>query len=133
MQSDNLEHELERISQGRHHDPFSVLGKHREQDIDLIRVFLPQADNVTIAEGDIRLERIPDTDIFEWRGTPGTVPDRYHLVWSDADQHEHTAHDPYSFPPQLSATSAAPFSDRRSSRGMRCSLCAVHSATRSPL
>jgi len=102
MQSSNLEHELVRIAQARHHDPFSVLGKHREQDLDLVRVFLPQADNVKIAEGDLRMERIPDTDIFEWRGTRGTVPDRYHLVWSDAGQHEHIAHDPYSFPAQLS-------------------------------
>ena len=101
MQSNNLEHELERIAQARHHDPFSVLGKHRDQDIDLVRVFMPQADEVTIAEGNVRLDRIPDTDMFEWRGTPGTVPDHYHLVWNDAEQHEHIAHDPYSFPPQL--------------------------------
>jgi len=101
MQSDNLEHELERIAQARHHDPFSVLGKHRDQELDLVRVFMPQADDVTIVEGSIRLGRIPGTDMFEWRGTPGTVPDHYHLVWNDAAQHEHIAHDPYSFPPQL--------------------------------
>jgi 1,4-alpha-glucan branching enzyme len=102
MKSHIVEHELERISQARHHDPFSVLGKHREQDLDLIRVYLPQADEVTIAEGNVHLERIPNTDLFEWRGTPGTVPDRYHLVWIDSAQHEHVAHDPYSFPQQLS-------------------------------
>jgi 1,4-alpha-glucan branching enzyme len=113
MQSGNLEHELERLAQARHHDPFSVLGKHREQDFDLVRVFLPQADAVTIAEGNVRLERIPDTDLFEWRGTPGTVPDRYHLVWSDAAQHEHITHDPYSFPPQLSDFDLHLFSEGR--------------------
>jgi len=101
MQSNNLEHEFERIAQARHHDPFSVLGKHRDQELDLVRVFMPQADNVTIAEGNLRLERIPDTDMFEWRGMPGTVPDHYHLVWNDAARHEHIAHDPYSFSPQL--------------------------------
>jgi 1,4-alpha-glucan branching enzyme len=101
MHSSNLENELERIAQARHHDPFSVLGKHRDQDLELVRVFLPQANDVMIAEGNVRLERIPDSDLFEWRGTPGTVPDHYHLVWRDAEQHEHIAHDPYSFPPQL--------------------------------
>ena len=85
MHSNNLTHELERIAQARHHDPFSVLGKHREEDLDLVRAYLPQADEVTIAEGNVPLERIPDTDLFEWRGTPGTVPDRYHLVWRDAE------------------------------------------------
>ena len=101
MHSNNLAHELERIAQARHHDPFSVLGKHREQGFDLVRAYLPQADEVTIAEGNVRLERIPDTDLFEWRGAAGTVPDRYHLVWRDAAHHEHITHDPYSFPPQL--------------------------------
>jgi len=101
MHSNSLEHEFERIAQARHHDPFSVLGKHRDNDLDLVRVFMPQADEITIAEGNVRLERIPDTDLFEWRGTPGTVPDHYHLVWNDAAQHEHIAHDPYSFSPQI--------------------------------
>ncbi|MGB5426368.1 MAG: 1,4-alpha-glucan branching protein GlgB [Gammaproteobacteria bacterium] len=101
MESNTLQHEFERISQARHHDPFSVLGKHRDQGLDLVRVFMPQVDEVKIAEGNVRLERIPDTDLFEWRGTPGTVPDHYHLVWNDAAQHEHIAHDPYSFLPQI--------------------------------
>ena len=113
MESNTLEHELERIVQARHHDPFSVLGKHRDQDLDLVRVFMPQADEVTIAEGNLRLERIPDTDLFEWRGTPGTVPDNYHLVWNDAAHHEHIAHDPYSFPPQLSDFDLHLFSEGR--------------------
>ena len=101
MQTMNLGHELERIIQARHHDPFSVLGKHRDNGLDLVRVFMPQAGEVSIAEGNIRLQRIPDTDLFEWRGTPGSIPDHYHLVWSDAAQHEHIAHDPYCFAPQL--------------------------------
>ena len=54
-----------------------------------------------IAEGNIPLERISGTDLFEWRGNPGTVPDHYRLTWREAG-YEHIAHDPYSFPPQLS-------------------------------
>jgi 1,4-alpha-glucan branching enzyme len=101
MSSANLQQDFERIVGARHHDPFSVLGKHREDGQDLVRAFLPDADEVSITEGNIRLERISGTDLFEWRGRPGTVPDRYHLTWRDAGR-EHIAHDPYSFPPQLS-------------------------------
>ena len=126
MQSNNLEHELERIAQARHHDPFSVLGKHRDQDIDLVRVFMPQADEVTIAEGNVRLDRIPETDMFEWRGTPGTVPDHYHLVWNDAAQHEHIAHDPYSFPPQLTDFDLHLFSEGRHRHAYRVLGSHVH-------
>jgi len=126
MQSNNLERELERIAQACHHDPFSVLGKHRDKDLDLVRVFMPQADEVTIAEGNVRLERIPETDLFEWRGTPGTVPDHYHLVWNDALQHEHIAHDPYSFPPQLPDFDLHLFSEGRHRHAYRILGAHVH-------
>jgi 1,4-alpha-glucan branching enzyme len=56
---------------------------------------------VAIAEGNLPLERIPDTDLFEWRGASGTLPDHYRLIWRDSSHREHIAHDPYSFPPQL--------------------------------
>jgi 1,4-alpha-glucan branching enzyme len=102
MHSDTREQELERIINVRHHDPFSVLGKHCEHNHDVVRVHLPHADQVTIAECNVHLNRIPETDLFEWRGEPGTVPDRYRLIWLDSEHHEHVAHDPYSFPPQLS-------------------------------
>lgn len=102
MQSETLGHGLERIAQARHHDPFSLLGKHHEDGCELVRVFLPEVDDVSIAEGNLHLQRIADTDLFEWRGAPGAVPDHYHLVWRDAANHEHITHDAYCFPPQLS-------------------------------
>ena len=126
MDSNTLKHELERIYQARHHDPFSVLGKHRDQGLDLVRVFMPQADEVTIAEGNVRLERIPDTDLFEWRGTPGTVPDHYHLVWNDAAQHEHISHDPYSFLPQIPDFDLHLFSEGRHRHAYRILGAHVH-------
>ncbi|MGB5340255.1 MAG: 1,4-alpha-glucan branching enzyme, partial [Gammaproteobacteria bacterium] len=132
MQSNKLTYDLERIAQARHHDPFSVLGKHREQDFDLVRTYLPQANEVTIAEGNVRLERIPDTDIFEWRGAPGTVPDRYHLVWRDAAHHEHIAHDPYSFPPQLPDFDLHLFSEGRHRHAYRILGSHVHAIDEVP-
>ncbi len=94
--------EFERITQARHHDPFSVLGRHLENEQELVRAYMPNADEVTIAEGNLPLQRVNDSDLFEWRGTPGTVPDHYRLLWRDGGHHEHIAHDPYSFPPQVS-------------------------------
>jgi len=126
MESNNLQDEFERIAMARHHDPFSVLGKHREQDIDLIRVFLPQAEEVRIAEGNVRLDRIPDTDLFEWRGPPGTVPDRYHLVWRDSLQYEHISLDPYSFPQQLPDFDLHLFSEGRHRHAYRLLGAHVH-------
>jgi 1,4-alpha-glucan branching enzyme len=101
MHSNLLQSELERITRACHHDPFSVLGKHVEDGEDLVRVFLPDVAEVVIAEGNLPLERIPHTDLFEWRGATGTVPDQYRLIWRDSSHREHIAHDPYSFPPQL--------------------------------
>jgi 1,4-alpha-glucan branching enzyme len=101
MSRQRLQSELERITRACHHDPFAVLGKHPDDDKELVRVFLPDVAEVTIAEGNLPLERIPDTDLFEWRGASGTVPDQYRLIWRDSSHREHIAHDPYSFPPQL--------------------------------
>jgi 1,4-alpha-glucan branching enzyme len=101
MQNAHLHSDFERIVQARHHDPFAVLGRHPEDGKDLIRAYLPGADEVIIAEGNLRLERIGDSDLFEWVGSEGTVPDRYRLIWRDDGHREHIAHDPYSFPPQL--------------------------------
>ena len=101
MHSNDSQTEFEQIAQARHHDPFNVLGKHSENGTDLVRAYLPNADQVSIAEGNLPLERIAGTDLFEWRGSAGTIPDRYHLVWREDGHRERMAHDPYSFPPQL--------------------------------
>ena len=102
MNGNYLDAELEKIVQARHHDPFEVLGKHADANQDLVRAYIPDASEVSIAEGELRLTRVADSQLFEWRGAPGAVPDRYRLIWRDTGHREHIAHDPYSFPPQLS-------------------------------
>jgi len=96
-----LDVELQRIAGGRHHDPFAVLGRHVQGDRVLVRAYIPYAEDVAIAEGEIVLGRVGDSDFFEWQGDSSTVPERYRLIWRDADHREHIAHDPYAFPPQL--------------------------------
>jgi 1,4-alpha-glucan branching enzyme len=97
-----LPSEIEKIIQARHHDPFSVLGKHLVGEVEVVRVLSPDAKQVKIIPGDLILERIPETVLFEWRGKPGKVPDRYQLKWEYENGDTYTAYDPYCFPPQLS-------------------------------
>ncbi len=54
------------VLEGRHHDPFDVLGIHRDGDGWEVRALLPgtaQAEVVT-ANGRLPMERLPETDFF---------------------------------------------------------------------
>lgn len=96
-----LEPELQRINEARHHDPFEVLGRRELDDRVLVRVFLPHAERVMIAEGELEMQRIENSDFFEWHGPAEQVPYHYRLIWHDDQNHEHIHHDPYCFPPLL--------------------------------
>jgi 1,4-alpha-glucan branching enzyme len=89
------------ILEARHHDPFQVLGKHRDGDQDVVRAFLPYCSEVRIEENGESLTRYANTDLFEWRGAAGSLPDHYQLAWTDKDGIEWVAYDPYCFAPQL--------------------------------
>jgi len=102
MAGSSLDAELQKIAEARHHDPFSVLGRHVHDDQVLVRAFMPRATDVMIAEGECQMERKAGTDLFEWTGAVDAVPEHYRLIWRDDGHREHIAHDPYSFPPQLS-------------------------------
>jgi len=99
--SPKLNSDLQRLIEARHHDPFALLGRHPQDDKLVVRVHLPYAKEVKIVEGDLPLQRIPNTDLFEWRGKPKQVPERYQLSWRDSDGNEYVAYDPYCFPPQI--------------------------------
>jgi len=96
----NLTPDLQQLIQGRHRDPFGVLGRHIRNGQALVRAYLPHAEAVTIAEGGHAMERVPGTGLFEWHGDPAQVPERYRLIWRDDAHREHIAHDPYCYPPQ---------------------------------
>jgi 1,4-alpha-glucan branching enzyme len=96
----NLTLDLQQLVQGRHRDPFGVLGRHVGDGRVLVRVYLPHAEAVTIAEGGHAMQRVPGTGIFEWHGDPAQVPERYRLIWRDDAHREHIAHDPYCYPAQ---------------------------------
>ena len=96
-----LSEAIQKIVDARHHDPFAVLGKHPDGDRDVVRVFIPRCTGVRILETGIPLQRIEGTDMFEWHGDRGQVPDRYQIAWIDTDGHNHDRWDPYCFVPQL--------------------------------
>jgi 1,4-alpha-glucan branching enzyme len=97
-----LNDDLIRIIEARHHDPFSVLGKHPVDDGVVVRAFIPYAIEVSIAETNAPMTRIAGTDLFEWRGPAKGLPDHHRLIWRDGDHHDHIAHDPYTYLPQIS-------------------------------
>lgn len=102
MATSHLDAELLKISEARHHDPFTVLGRQRDGDATLVRVYMPHAVEVSIADGDLRLERLDGSDFFEWRGNGARLPTHYKLSWRDDSNRAHVAHDPYCYPPQIS-------------------------------
>ncbi|WP_455201499.1 GlgB N-terminal domain-containing protein, partial [Kaarinaea lacus] len=66
-----LDRELSKIINATHHDPFSVLGKHNIDGTEIVRVFMPRATEVQLPDISANFQRIPDTDLFEWKGEPG--------------------------------------------------------------
>jgi 1,4-alpha-glucan branching enzyme len=100
--SSQLNDDLRKVIDARHHDPFAVLGRHPvEGGGIMVRAHLPYAIEVTIAEGERPMQRLPDTAIFEWYGAPDEVPERYRLIWRDDWHCEHISYDPYCFLPQV--------------------------------
>ena len=93
--------DIQRLIDARHHDPFSLLGKHNFTNSDLIRAFIPGAAWVRIAENGASMQRMANTDLFAWHGPANQVPDHYRLIWRDSHGAEHVAYDPYCFPPQI--------------------------------
>jgi 1,4-alpha-glucan branching enzyme len=103
MTHSQLNTDLQRIIEARHHDPFAVLGKHPiDSQRVVVRAFMPEAVEVTLAEGNLAMQQVPNSDFFEWKGDAESIPKRYRLIWRDSSHHEHIAYDPYCFSPQLS-------------------------------
>src|SRR5438128_7517830 len=62
------------VIEGRHSDPFHYLGPHLEDDVPVVRVFLPDAEDVAVIDERGRehdLERIHAAGLFEGRLADG--------------------------------------------------------------
>ncbi|WEX88555.1 1,4-alpha-glucan branching protein GlgB [Sinorhizobium garamanticum] len=89
---------LQALVEGRHGDPFSILGRHRYDDLNVVRTFLPGAVSVDVVESDTkraltRLEMIHDGGLFAG-AIGGAASYRLRIHWPDAVQE---TEDPYSF------------------------------------
>ena len=98
-----IPHEDRQILESRHHDPFTVLGRHSSTKGEQIKVFRPGAAQVAIqsASGLLSMERLHNSDLFGWQGK-ADIPEHYLLVWDDGLGNQYQGHDPYSFAPLLS-------------------------------
>jgi 1,4-alpha-glucan branching enzyme len=90
------------VIEGRHSDPFRYLGPHLDDDVPLVRVFLPDAEDVAVIdeqghESDLR--RIHDAGLFEGRLANGSRRYRVRVRYGDRQVE---IEDPYRFPPILS-------------------------------
>ncbi len=93
--------ELQKIIDGRQHDPFSVLGVHEVEGKREIRAFLPLAESVSIVPGDVQLQRLDGTDLFVADISEQSLPDHYQLKWDDKLGNQGITWDPYSFQPVI--------------------------------
>ncbi len=95
---------LERLQQGRHHDPFDYLGRHPLNQGWIIRAFMPSAEQVEVA-GLGPMNRVEGSDLFVVRldqKQHDKLPVHYRLRWQEKhDGSWHEVVSPYSFEPQL--------------------------------
>ncbi|CAN7192657.1 1,4-alpha-glucan branching protein GlgB [Neorhizobium tomejilense] len=90
---------LQALVEGRHGDPFSILGRHQYGNLTVVRALLPGALSVEVVEADTgkvlaELETIHEGGLFA--GVTGsTAPYFFRIRWPDAMQE---MEDPYSFP-----------------------------------
>jgi 1,4-alpha-glucan branching enzyme len=90
-----------KISEGRHHDPHSVLGRHSKDKQTYIRVHLPSAETVKLAHNGESFQRITGTDFFEYLVGDKPLPKHYELSWVDKNGNVRVNYDPYDFTVQL--------------------------------
>jgi len=99
-----MNNEQSKLQQGRHHDPFAYLGRHELEDGQVIRAFMPSAEQVTLKDYGPMI-RIQGTDIFQVKLSAEQaqqIPPHYQLNWQEKhDESVHEAISPYSFGPQL--------------------------------
>ncbi len=91
------------ICEARHHDPFTVLGCHREPGGKAtIRIFSPHTQRLLLESTQEFFSRIGHSDLFEWQGNANNLPQHYQLVRYDSENQQQSFYDPYDFAAQLS-------------------------------
>jgi len=90
--------EMIQIAEARHHDAFSILGRHNTDDLTTITVYAPYAETIHLdTKKGPAFHRVPETDFFQYQTTEDIIPQHYQLATMDKDGNEHLTHDPYDF------------------------------------
>ncbi len=99
--SAKLEPIAREIIEGRHADPFYYLGPHKSGGRSVVRVYLPEAESVSIVAdgGERALDRIDPAGLFEG---PIDDPGRRYRLRARFGGNEVEMEDAYRFPPVLS-------------------------------
>ena len=90
------------IIAGHHHDPFSYLGPHIEDERKVIRVFLPDATQVTVVSESGRNSELPLVHSAGLFAGPVEDSGEHYKVRARYDADEIEIEDAYRFPPVLS-------------------------------
>ncbi|TRZ64973.1 MAG: 1,4-alpha-glucan branching protein GlgB [Rhodocyclaceae bacterium] len=113
------------LLEAREHNPFHVLGLHRDGASWVLRVFRPQAKAVAVewpgSAGSVALTRVDGAGLFEWRGAlAGAAPAQalYRLI-IDEDGAQRRGYDPYAFPPAAPADDLYLFNEGRNYQAYR--------------
>jgi 1,4-alpha-glucan branching enzyme len=105
---DELAPELERLSAGRHGDPFAVLGPHLRNGRVVVICHLPDTSAARL-DRRYALARWRNSDFFAWEGAAGELASPYLLSWTDGAGRVHERYDAYSFPLCLSDAALSRF------------------------
>jgi len=97
-----MDQSIVRLLEGRHHDPFSLLGRHPlGEGWSCVRALLPQAASVRLGAQGPAMERIDPRGLWQWEGPDADLPRHYSLHCTDWNGHSFELIDPYTFEPQL--------------------------------
>lgn len=98
----NLSQDQQRLINGQHHDPFSILGAHSAPNGETrVTVFAPEVEALTFAHNEACLTRQEGTDLFYWQGDNGELPRPYQLSAQYKSGQAGSFFDPYCFPPLI--------------------------------
>jgi 1,4-alpha-glucan branching enzyme len=97
----NLNEDIIKIIEARHHDPFSILGLHHQNGQSIVRAFLPNTQKATIDEK-LPMQRIEGTDFFHWQGEQSQITWPYKIHRLTNNNEQIAQFDAYSIMPQIS-------------------------------
>jgi len=92
-----LNNDLVRIAEAKHHDIFSILGRHKKDKLTTITVYAPYTESINLGPSGPAFYRLPDSDFFQYQTTQDTIPEHYQLAQIDKEGNSKLSYDPYDF------------------------------------